>query len=230
MELSKRMKNNACLVDQGSMAADIGCDHGYVSIFLVQERKCKKVIAMDIGKGPLSQAEKNIFAAGLQNKIQCRLSNGMEKLTPGEVDTVLVAGMGGRLMGSILTSHPDVTDSLKTLVLQPQWDYEYIRKLVVSLGFAIIKEVFVTEHGKPYIAMKCVRSIQDVVPYSKAEFCFGRMSVIENADEYRSYLSRQLEKNKRLMEKLSESTGVHAATRLEELKETVALIKEALNQ
>ena len=49
MELSKRMKNNACLVDQGSMAADIGCDHGYVSIFLVQERKCKKVIAMDIG-------------------------------------------------------------------------------------------------------------------------------------------------------------------------------------
>lgn len=154
----------------------------------------------------------------------------MEKLTPGEVDTVLVAGMGGRLMGSILTSHPDVTDSLKTLVLQPQWDYEYIRKLVASLGFSIIKEVFVTEHGKPYIAMKCVRSIQDVVPYSKAEFCFGRMSVIENADEYRSYLSRQLEKNKRLMEKLSESTGVHAAARLEELKETVALIKEALNQ
>ena len=218
MELSKRMKNNACLVDQGSMAADIGCDHGYVSIFLVQERKCKKVIAMDIGKGPLSQAQKNIEAAGLQDKIQCRLSNGMEKLTPGEVDTVL------------LTSHPDVTDSLKTLVLQPQWDYEYIRKLVVSLSFSIIKEVFVTEHGKPYIAMKCVRSIQDVVPYSKAEFCFGRMSVIENADEYRSYLSRQLEKNKRLMEKLSESTGVHAAARLEELKETVALIKEALNQ
>ena len=94
MELSKRMKNNACLVDQGSMAADIGCDHGYVSIFLVQERKCKKVIAMDIGKGPLSQAQKNIEAAGLQDKIQCRLSNGMEKLTPGEVDTVLVAGMG----------------------------------------------------------------------------------------------------------------------------------------
>ena len=83
MELSKRMKNNACLVDQGSMAADIGCDHGYVSIFLVQERKCKKVIAMDIGKGPLSQAQKNIEAAGLQDKIQCRLSNGMEKLTPG---------------------------------------------------------------------------------------------------------------------------------------------------
>ena len=229
MELSKRMKTNADLVDKGSIVADIGCDHGYVSIFLVQERECPKVIAMDIGKGPLSQAQKNIEAAGLQDKIQCRLSNGMEKLAPGEADTVLVAGMGGRLMGSILTSHPEVTESLKTMVLQPQWDYEYIRRLVVSLGFVISKEVFVTEHKKPYIAMKCVRGSQ-TVPYSGAEFCFGRMSVIEHADEYRSYLTRQLEKNRVLIDKLSESTGSHAAARLEELKETAALIKETLNQ
>lgn len=132
MELSKRMKNNACLVDQGSMAADIGCDHGYVSIFLVQERKCKKSLPWYRQRPVVHRRRKISRRPGLQDKIQCRLSNGMEKLTPGEVDTVLVAGMGGRLMGSILTSHPDVTDSLKTLVLQPQWDYEYIRKLVVS--------------------------------------------------------------------------------------------------
>ncbi len=102
IELSKRMYMVASMVDKGGSVADIGCDHAYVSIYLIEQNIAAKVIAMDVRTGPLDIAKKNINSHGLSDKIEVRLSDGLEKLSIGEVNTVIIAGMGGQLIIDII--------------------------------------------------------------------------------------------------------------------------------
>ena len=95
VKLSKRMKAVASMVTPGNILADIGTDHGYVPIALVQRERIPKAIAMDINKGPLQRAKDNIVLYHMEEYIETRLSDGVEALLEGEVDTILIAGMGG---------------------------------------------------------------------------------------------------------------------------------------
>ena len=83
-------------------AADVGCDHGYVSIYLVQRGIAKSVIAMDVRKGPLSAAGANISEYGLEDLISTRLSDGVKELEKGEANAIVIAGMGGKLMERLI--------------------------------------------------------------------------------------------------------------------------------
>ena len=102
MELSKRLKAVAELVTPGQKIADIGTDHAYIPIWLVEEKRAVSAIAMDINQGPLAKAKENIELHGLSSYIETRLSDGMKKLCPNEADSVIIAGMGGGLVMKIL--------------------------------------------------------------------------------------------------------------------------------
>ena len=120
MELSKRLYAVASLVTEGASVADIGTDHGYIPIYLMKEGIASKVIALDINKGPLERARLHIVGNGLKGQIETRLSDGLCKVMPGEVDTMIAAGMGGALVIKILTEGKKVVDSLTACILQPQ--------------------------------------------------------------------------------------------------------------
>ena len=115
------------------VVADIGCDHGFVPIYLVKQLISPKAIAMDIGKGPLQRAAGHIQESGLEDRIETRLSNGMEQLKIGEVDTVILSGIGGPLMIQILEAGKEVVQSLKELVLSPQSEVEEVRRYLTAL-------------------------------------------------------------------------------------------------
>ena len=102
MELSKRLQAVAGFVSEGNRLVDVGTDHGYIPIYLVKTGKIPSAIAMDVKKGPLSRAEEHIGQAGLDAYIECRLSDGLRGLKPGEGESLLLAGMGGNLMIRIL--------------------------------------------------------------------------------------------------------------------------------
>ena len=87
IKLSIRMQMNATLVPDGARVVDIGCDHGYVAMWLAKEKKCPVVIASDVNAGPLKRAEKNIKEAKLDNLIETRLSDGFSAISPGEAET-----------------------------------------------------------------------------------------------------------------------------------------------
>ena len=174
IELSARMAMNASLVPDGAKVADVGCDHGYVSLYLASKKACKKVIAMDINEGPLSHARKNIEKAGLSDCIDCRLSDGMQALNQGEVDTVLIAGMGGMLVCRILEQSPEVIQEVSTLVIQAQSDLCEVRKMIHKIGFFIEKEKFCMDAAKPYLVMRAVRG-EEKTPYEPAEYEYGRL-------------------------------------------------------
>ena len=102
-ELSKRLQAVADLVTVRECVADIGTDHAYIPIYLTEHKKVKKAFAMDVNEGPLIRAEEHVREAGLKEQIKMRRSNGLEKLSPGEVEAVIIAGMGGGLVMRILT-------------------------------------------------------------------------------------------------------------------------------
>ena len=107
--------------------ADIGCDHGYTAIALFEAGKAEKLFACDIGKEPLEMAKKNVRFRGLEDKISCRLGNGLEALEKGECKHLLLSGMGGMLMIQILEKR---IEEFETILLSPQSDYEKVRRFL----------------------------------------------------------------------------------------------------
>ena len=97
MKLSNRLEMVVSFVKPGESAADVGTDHGHVPVELVRRGIVKRAYAMDVRKGPLSKAEENIAAARMKEKIETRLSDGVQKLSAGEAESVIIAGMGGEL-------------------------------------------------------------------------------------------------------------------------------------
>lgn len=121
-ELSKRLQAVADLVTVRECVADIGTDHAYIPIYLTEHKKVKKAFAMDVNEGPLIRAEEHVREAGLKEQIKMRRSNGLEKLSPGEVEAVIIAGMGGGLVMRILTEGQAVADITRVHFAAPVGD------------------------------------------------------------------------------------------------------------
>lgn len=154
--ISNRLNKLAALVDRTEKLVDVGCDHGYLCIMLTENKIVDHCIAADINQGPLKKAQENIGLAGLSDKIETRLSDGLHKIKPDEADTIVIAGMGGLLMKKILTEGREVCDKAKTFILQPQSDIGLFRHFIYEYGLEIVAEDFVIEGGKYYPMIKAV--------------------------------------------------------------------------
>ena len=138
-ELKPRLRMVYESVPINSVVADIGTDHAFLPIALINGGKATKVIACDINEGPLSVAAKNVQNAGVNN-IELRLSDGLEKVTPGEVDVVTVAGMGGDLISGIISKAKWLKEYKTTLILQPMSSADSLREGLYKEGYRIISE------------------------------------------------------------------------------------------
>lgn len=152
--LTERLRTIADMVDNGSRLADIGTDHGFVPIYLLTLGKIPYAVASDVHIGPLDKARENTLKYGVGEKMRLCRADGMDGLRQGEVDTVVIAGMGGELICRILERVPQ---SVKTLVLQPMTDLEDVRKKVHKIGFTLVQEKIAREENKFYIVMKARR-------------------------------------------------------------------------
>ncbi len=229
INLSVRMKMIVGLVPDGETVADIGTDHGYVASFLVKEKKCKKAIATDVNEGPIRRAKKNIDALKLSDKIETRLGDGLTVIDDGEVDTVVIAGMGGMLICGMLSEAADKLKSINTLVLQPQSDIEEVRRHVHKLGLKIERESICMEDGHFYIAMRVVHGEEDT-PYSDSEYRFSRLLAEEGGTIFRSYMRMMTDKMVSLLETLDKpglELGERATERKEELKKEIKELKDS---
>ncbi len=163
VKLTPRLEKIASLVKKDSKVADIGTDHGYIPLFLLQNNISSFAIASDVNKKPLESAENNIKIYGYNEKIQTRLGGGLTTLKAGEVDTIIIAGMGGLLIADILEASPEILNTAKTFILQPMQAQEELRKYVVQKGFSIKKDLLVKEDHRIYEVMVIEKGIQTVV-------------------------------------------------------------------
>ena len=150
MELSARLEAVAKMVTKGNRVCDVGCDHGYISIYLIQNNISPYVYAMDVNKGPLERAKEHIKMYGLSDRIETILSDGLVSLKERDADAMVCAGMGGRLVIKILTEGMEQVLKMKELVLQPQSEIHLVRSFLREQGFFIDKEDMVFEDGKYY--------------------------------------------------------------------------------
>ena len=226
MQLSKRLQAVANLVTPGKRLADIGTDHGYVPIWLYEQGRIPSALAMDLREGPLQRAKEHIRMHGLDEKIKTRLSDGLEKLLPGEADSIVIAGMGGMLVVKILTQGQAVLDSVQELILQPQSDLDAVREYLHRTGFVIVQEEMVFEEGKYYPMMKAVHG--ENTDDRKIWSLYGRLLLENRHPVLESYLQKEYDSCCKLLEKLSKTATEVASRRCEELLEKKHLIEEAL--
>ncbi len=150
MHLDDRLAAVAALTPLGAKAADVGTDHAYLAIALIEERGAKAVVATDKNEGPCAAASRTISSAGFSSRVPVRCGDGLAPISPGEVDTVCIAGMGGGLIASILTAGADVLKHVSRLVLQPMNDAAALRRWLYENGWHIAEESLATADGRLY--------------------------------------------------------------------------------
>ena len=224
MELSKRLQAIADMVTTGSRTADVGCDHGFVSIYLYENKIAPKVYAMDLREGPLQRAREHIEAKGFSDYIETRLSDGVEALAAGEADTLICAGMGGRLMAEILSKGHEKAAMMKELILQPQSELRYFREFLRQSGFVIVKENMIKEDGKFYPIIKAVycgsnRKVVSADSLSGGTLqriadSFGPCLLADRHPVLKEYLEMLRERDEKILESLK-SAGKQAVRREE---------------
>ncbi len=245
VELSKRLETIASFVKPGSRIADIGTDHGFLPIYLVQKGVIDRAVAMDIRKGPLARAQEHIQETGLGEKIETRLSDGLEKLNAGEADTVIIAGMGGPLVLEILHRGIDVVASIDRFVLSPQSDWNGFRKGLRKMGFVQCREEMVFEDGKYYLitevqfcAKECRRETavcdqkifkkESEISLQELNDRFGPLLLVEKNQILRDYLEWQKGILEGILHKLTESKAAETGKREAEVKTELAFVDAAL--
>lgn len=213
--LSERMLRTAGFVSRGNRTADVGCDHAYTSIYLIEQGIAPRVVAMDLNAGPLARAKENVRKFGMEGKIDLRLSDGLAKLLPGEADTVLIAGMGGPLMERILTAHPETVAAIKELVLQPQSEIAELRRLIQSIGFRITEEDMLFEDGKYYTILRAEHG--EEAPWTEEEYLYGKYLRKTALPVLRAFLEEECRKAKEVLAGLHTAGTEKAERRKEEI-------------
>ncbi|MHA3066180.1 tRNA (adenine(22)-N(1))-methyltransferase [Lacticaseibacillus saniviri] len=225
--LSKRLKAIADQVGQGERLADIGTDHAYIPIALVENGTIDYALASDIGEGPIAIATANIEAAGLADKIVVRQADGLQGIKESDaISTVIIAGMGGQLMIDILEAGMSHLDGTETLILQPNRDTFEVRQWLNQHEFGIIAEQILEDDGHVYEMMVAGRTKPEV-PYTDADLHFGPMLRKERSPLFLEQLERQAEKTEAVLSGLSEANLV-PLTKIREQEALLALIKEEL--
>lgn len=189
------------MVTEGSRLADVGTDHGYIPIYLCSRNKIPSAIAMDINKGPLMRAKEHIRAYGMQDRIETRLSDGVEALQPGEADSVVIAGMGGGLVQKILREGEAVLSRIGELILQPQSELGDVRKFLYENGYQITGEKMVFEDGKFYPMLRAVPGSMPCL--SDIEWEYGPFLLEESHPVLAAYLVKEEQILQGVLENLS---------------------------
>lgn len=162
-EITPRLR---CIINHtnASTVADIGCDHAYVPITLINENRAKKVIACDINKGPLTTAYNNILKYNKQDFIETRLGSGLSQIKTNEADMIIIAGMGGELIWDIIKNDINTAYASK-LLLQPMNAQHLLRKNLIENGFFIANEDIAIEGFKVYNIMEVEKG--EFTPFKK---------------------------------------------------------------
>lgn len=186
MKLSKRLSKIVELVPQSETAADIGCDHAYVAIALIQQNKARKVLACDVRQGPLEIARKNIEEAGCTEQIELRLGDGLYPVKEKEADTVIIAGMGGDLIISILQNR---LHEFERFILSPQSELDRVRHFLHENDMRITDEHMVCEDGKYYTVMEVEQGTERY--QEEYEYVYGRCLLQRKDDELKAFLKKE---------------------------------------
>ena len=214
-KLSKRLESLALLVDKKDQLVDVGCDHGLLSIYLVQNNLCKKVIASDVNQNALNSAIKNISLRKMD--IETVLSDGIDSVNLKGINTLVISGMGTSTILHIL-SDSNKLKNINKLLLQSNNDHEILRRSLNNIGYYLEDETYTFDKGKWYVTCKFVKSDNknnvDVIKYG-----------LLNNNEYNEYLLKYEENIVKRIPWKSIRAKIKAILKYKKLKKAISYVR-----
>lgn len=249
LKLSRRLSALAEWVPQGARFADIGTDHALLPVYLAGKGQVAYAVAGDVHAGPVEAARRQVSEAGLEGVVSVRLGDGMSVLSPGEVDTVAIAGMGGSLMVRILDQAGESLNGVHTLVLSPHVAEDAVRRWLVQHDFVIDQEILLEEDGVIYTLIRAERVTDHKELQARQSFLYdqglllpklakvsavllyemGPLLLRKPTDIFHQKWAQEIGKRERVILQLSYSSAVDAAEKAREWEEDVREIREVLS-
>ena len=222
IKLSPRLQTVADFAPPSNVVADIGTDHGFLAIYLVQANKARSVIAADKNKMPLESAARAVREYNLSERVELRLGDGLAVLAENEAETIILAGMGGALMADILAAHKNIWQCAASLVLQPQNGFDVLRRYVCDNGWHIADEKIAAEGKRLYVVMLAQKGTEPLPEefYLKV----GKKLVEKNDPLLPLFLDNIIETERRRAE------GLRAGTRRADVAEKLRTTEEYIEK
>lgn len=239
MRISKRIQAITDMISSGHAVCDVGCDHAYTSIALVESGKCPFAVASDVRPGPLAAARKNIEDALFAEKIETCLADGVpadiHNRLPAGPKTLVITGMGGLLICRILDMAGENTAGFDELVLSPQSDLNLVREKLGRIGFTLDDEEMLSEDGKFYTVMRAKRDPGGNEGHadsdhagirSEAELLYGPVLLAKRHPVLRRYLEKQEKVLKGILDSLK-TAGLEGSVQYRDTERKMEVLHEA---
>ncbi|CEH35142.1 tRNA (adenine(22)-N(1))-methyltransferase [Romboutsia lituseburensis] len=218
MKLTDRLLKIASLVTKGKKVADIGTDHGYIPVYLLNKGDIDYAILADVNKGPLENAKKEVRHNGLMDKVDLRLGSGIEVLEKNEVDEIIIAGMGGILISELLEAKKEVAHSLDKLILQPMQAQNELRKYLLNNGYEILDEVLVKEDFRLYEIIIAKYTSKNTQVEDEIFYEVGK-KLIENKDPLlNEFIDKKIFMYNSIIKKIEDKAGESINKKIKESK------------
>jgi len=229
LSVSSRIEALASLIPSGEVVADIGTDHAYLPIYLIQTNKSPRVIATEVSKGSYQKAKKIIMDLGLKNRIDLRFGDGLKVLDPGEAEVLVLAGIGGLNIVKILKEGIDVAKTAKRLIVNPATGWGYVRKWLVYNGWDIKDEELVYEKSKFYHIIATERRTMTFEDYDPVVMEIGPKLIEKKHCLLPLYLEKLQREYSSIYEELKKSRRQESSLKLQEVKGFLRKIEKIYN-
>lgn len=226
MKLTDRLLKIASLVTKGKKVADIGTDHGYIPVYLLNKGDIDYAILADVNKGPLENAKKEVRHNGLMDRVDLRLGSGIEVLEKNEVDEIIIAGMGGILISELLEAKKEVAHSLDKLILQPMQAQNELRKYLLNNGYEILDEVLVKEDFRLYEIIIAKYTSKNTQVEDEIFYEVGK-KLIENKDPLlNEFIDKKIFMYNSIIKKIEDKTGENINKKIKESKISIEKLEK----
>ena len=228
MNLSDRFKKIVNFVPKNTIAGDIGTDHGYIPVYLIKNGISKKVIATDISQNSLNKIGDYVNSIGNIKEIDIRLGDGLDPIKPFEIDTVIIAGMGGLLIRDILKKNKEKSDSITHFIFQPNVASRELREYLYENNFEIIDESLAKE-GERFYEIIYAKKGKDFV-IKDIYYEVGKKLILNRDPLLQEFVNYKIEKIQNILKELKDQDSSKAKERYEELSKKILDLKEVLEK
>ena len=203
--INKRLEKIASLINKGMIVADIGTDHAFLPIYLVQNKICDYVIASDINENPLKIAENNIKKYSYEDNIKLVLSDGLENIEEN-IDVVVIAGMGFYTCKHIIEASKEKLSKCKSILIEINRDVDKLREYISDNNYTINNEAYVKDRKHDYIILDINMNYHD--KYNEKEILCGPVLMVNKDEEYLVYVQKQIKKLELIISKEKDNNRI----------------------
>ena len=229
LNLGERLQTVAAMVPPCHTMADIGTDHGYVPAYLALSGQCRRVLASDIAKGPCQAAEETRNRYNLHDQMEVRTAPGLQGLDIGEAEAVVIAGMGGATIVSVLEESPDIAASVQTFVLQPMNAGSLLRQWLTHHGYRIAEEALCKENGHIYNILKAVHT-EETTELQPLEAELGPCILKKKPSLWVEYIQEKANHYRRLLRQMESSRAAMNSDKYKNLENLLSQVDGLINK